>query len=162
MPSVRKVMILSGLALVWVVGCSAQGGEEATTTSGGPADTSTSTGAEPPDSTAPKTPITPNTTALTSATYLSDDLIEQVKTQASDESGVPAADFQVETAARVTWSDGSLGCPQPGQSYTQALVDGYWIVLGHEGETFDYRATLDADFRRCVGGMAPSTVFEDR
>ena len=31
-------------------------------------------------------------------------------------------------AEQVTWSDGSLGCPQRGQMYTQNLVDGYRIV----------------------------------
>jgi hypothetical protein len=31
-------------------------------------------------------------------------------------------------AEQVTWSDGSLGCPQPGMSYTQALVPGYRVT----------------------------------
>jgi hypothetical protein len=31
-------------------------------------------------------------------------------------------------AEQVTWSDGSLGCPKPGMSYTQALVPGYRVV----------------------------------
>jgi len=31
-------------------------------------------------------------------------------------------------AEQVTWSDGSLGCPQRGQMYTQNLVQGYRIV----------------------------------
>ena len=29
---------------------------------------------------------------------------------------------------KVTWSDASLGCPQPGRMYTQALVEGYRVV----------------------------------
>ena len=33
----------------------------------------------------------------------------------------------------VTWSDGSLGCPQPGEYYTQVLVPGYWIVFDVAG-----------------------------
>lgn len=39
----------------------------------------------------------------------------------------------------VTWSDGSLGCGAPGQSYTQALVDGLRIVVEVAGRTYDYR-----------------------
>lgn len=31
-------------------------------------------------------------------------------------------------AEKVTWSDGSLGCAEPGQMYTQALVPGYRIT----------------------------------
>jgi hypothetical protein len=31
-------------------------------------------------------------------------------------------------AERLTWKDGSLGCPEPGMSYTQALLPGYRMV----------------------------------
>ena len=31
-------------------------------------------------------------------------------------------------AEQVTWGDGSLGCPQPGRSYTQMLVEGYRVT----------------------------------
>ena len=31
-------------------------------------------------------------------------------------------------AELVTWGDGSLGCPQPGRSYTQMLVEGYRVT----------------------------------
>jgi len=30
---------------------------------------------------------------------------------------------------RVTWNDGSLGCPQPDRAYTQAVVNGLFIEL---------------------------------
>ncbi|WP_223171051.1 hypothetical protein [Microbacterium sp. NIBRBAC000506063] len=43
------------------------------------------------------------------------------------------------TAERVTFSDGSLGCPQPGQSYTQALVDGMRVIVTADGKHYDYR-----------------------
>jgi hypothetical protein len=44
-------------------------------------------------------------------------------------------DAEAIVAERVTWSDGSLGCPEPDVMYTQALVDGYRIVLlTEEGE----------------------------
>jgi hypothetical protein len=32
------------------------------------------------------------------------------------------------SAEQITWSDGSLGCPQPGRNYTQALVPGYRVT----------------------------------
>ena len=31
-------------------------------------------------------------------------------------------------AEQVTWGDGSLGCPEPGRMYTQALVPGYRVT----------------------------------
>lgn len=32
----------------------------------------------------------------------------------------------------VTWNDGSLGCPLPGKTYTQALIDGWRIWLQYD------------------------------
>ncbi|MFS0868123.1 hypothetical protein AB3M83_12420 [Microbacterium sp. 179-B 1A2 NHS] len=43
------------------------------------------------------------------------------------------------SAEAVTFTDGSLGCPKPGRSYTQALVDGMRIVVRVDGVTYDYR-----------------------
>lgn len=43
------------------------------------------------------------------------------------------------SAEAVTFSDGSLGCPSPGQSYTQALVDGMRVVVSVDGVSYDYR-----------------------
>lgn len=43
------------------------------------------------------------------------------------------------SATAVTWQNGALGCPQPGQSYTQALVDGMRVVVTADGATYDYR-----------------------
>ena len=41
----------------------------------------------------------------------------------------------------VTWNDGSLGCPEPGMFYTQALVDGYHVILQAGDEELDYRVS---------------------
>jgi hypothetical protein len=42
--------------------------------------------------------------------------------------GVAESAVVLTGAEQVTWSDGSLGCPQPGGIYTQNLVPGYLIV----------------------------------
>ncbi|MCO5191240.1 MAG: hypothetical protein M9928_06275 [Anaerolineae bacterium] len=49
----------------------------------------------------------------------------------------PSSAVQVTGIEAVTWNDGSLGCPEEGMMYTQALVDGYLItfnVVGNEVE----------------------------
>lgn len=46
---------------------------------------------------------------------------------------------QIVRAEQVTWRDGSLGCPEPGKFYTQALAPGFWLVFAHQGQEFDYR-----------------------
>lgn len=43
------------------------------------------------------------------------------------------------SAEAVTFNDGSLGCASPGQSYTQAQVDGMRVVVTAGGKTYDYR-----------------------
>jgi hypothetical protein len=58
-------------------------------------------------------------------------------------------------AQEVVWNDGSLGCPQPGVIYTQALVHGYWVILEVEGQKFDYRATDKGYFFLCENGFRP-------
>ena len=60
----------------------------------------------------------------------------------------------VEKAEAVVWRDGSLGCPQPGMMYTQALVPGYQIVLRVGGETYDYHASQAGFFVLCEEGRS--------
>lgn len=43
------------------------------------------------------------------------------------------------SAWNVTFADGSLGCAEPGRSYTQAVVDGMRVVVSVDGTTYDYR-----------------------
>ncbi len=38
----------------------------------------------------------------------------------------------------VVWSDGSLGCPQPGMVYTQAIVNGSLSVFEVDGVRYEY------------------------
>ncbi len=51
---------------------------------------------------------------------------------------VLAADIEVRAVEPVTWSDGALGCPQPGFAYTQALVPGYRVVLAVGDAEYHY------------------------
>jgi hypothetical protein len=47
-------------------------------------------------------------------------------------SGLSADKLAIVSAEKTTWNDGALGCPQPGQMYTQAIVPGYrvWVRAG--------------------------------
>jgi hypothetical protein len=54
--------------------------------------------------------------------------------------GVERDAIVVVEASRVTWRDGSLGCPRPGLLYTQALREGYRLVLQAGGTTYEYHA----------------------
>jgi hypothetical protein len=53
--------------------------------------------------------------------------------------GVSGSDPELVSATLVTWPNGALGCPEPGQNYTQALVDGMRVIVSVDGTTYDYR-----------------------
>src|SRR5699024_6528064 len=57
---------------------------------------------------------------------------------------IPADDIQAGPLEPVTWSDGSLGCPRPGQSHPQALTDGYRVILTAGGQEYAYHAGAGA------------------
>ena len=76
--------------------------------------------------------------------------------QVSDLSSVPVSDLTVESQEGVTWPDGSLGCPEPGMMYTQALVEGYRVVIRAGERTYDFRGT-GTTFRLCPSGSGGSS-----
>ncbi len=66
-------------------------------------------------------------------------------------------------AQPVVWNDRSLGCPEPGMMYTQALVNGYWVVINAGGKTYDFRVARDGTFRLCPEGRGrPPLQSNDR
>ena len=88
----------------------------------------------------------PSTGAPTETSTMPSDLEAVIHTARADLAArldVDPAAIEVASAGRVTWSDGSLGCPEPGKMYTQALVDGYRVVLSHDGTRYEYHAGDD-------------------
>ncbi len=63
--------------------------------------------------------------------------------------GADPAAITIVSAEAVTWNDGALGCPQPGMAYTQALVDGYRLILSLNGVTYAYHAAVRGDVFYC-------------
>lgn len=115
------------------------------------------TSAPDPDPTRPeRTPPqrltpTPDSTRTTPMTgEVPAELLDEVTADARQRAGGSRQDVQVTRAEAVTWSDGSLGCPEPGMSYTQALVNGYWVELEVAGEAFDYRLNHRGAFKLCT------------
>lgn len=66
----------------------------------------------------------------------------------------------VVSATEQQWPDGSLGCPQPGQMYTQMIVPGYRVVLGAGGERYAYHSDRSGHFIVCANGLALRPVKE--
>lgn len=62
-------------------------------------------------------------------------------------------------AEQVTWSDGSLGCPEPGRMYTQSLIAGYLVAA----KTTEGELTYHTDSRAFVvscGSSRPTAAHK--
>ena len=86
--------------------------------------------------------------------------IEAALADAARRTGLPVASLSVISAEDLTWSDGSLGCPQPGAAYTMALVPGHRIRIRAQAQTLDYHANARGHLVLCPAGrsIAPTPV----
>jgi hypothetical protein len=140
--NVRKIMIAMAVAAVLAAGCAS--------------DATDGDGTLPPtedgNSDATETPIDPGDgigdgSGGDDRPVVSDDLTSEVERAIADltERLGAGATIEVVVAHELTWPDGSLGCPEPGMSYTQALVDGYRIELTDGQRTYDYHGANGGD-----------------
>lgn len=53
---------------------------------------------------------------------------------------IKADKFTIQQFSRKTWSDGCLGLGNANELCTQALVEGWRVVMGYQGKTWVYRA----------------------
>ena len=83
-------------------------------------------------------------------------MLERVVADAASGAGVDASDVRVVTAEAVNWSDGSLGCPEPGMAYTQALVPGFRVVVDIDGEELHFHASESGEFAFCEDPQPPA------
>jgi len=84
-------------------------------------------------------------------------VFNQIVADASAQAGVDPSAMTVLQSSAVTWSDGSLGCPRPGVMYTQALVEGFRVILEANGAQLDYHGA-DDHFVLCPAKLAKPPV----
>ena len=63
---------------------------------------------------------------------------ERARAELAARLGVAAERITVESAEEHTWSDASLGLPEPGMMYAQVLTEGHIVTLSHGGKTYVY------------------------
>ena len=79
-------------------------------------------------------------------------ILNSILKEAAKLANVPPQELVIVRAEAVVWNDGSLGCPEPGMEYTQALINGYWVVIKAAGQTYDFRVDRGGSFRLCPEG----------
>ena len=87
-------------------------------------------------------------------------MLDRIRADAAQRAGVILDQVKVLTVESVTWPDGSLGCPEPGMMYTQALVRGYRIRVDVAGTPMTYHTGATSTFVLCPPERAqePSPV----
>ncbi|MCC5949872.1 MAG: hypothetical protein JJT89_15575 [Nitriliruptoraceae bacterium] len=81
--------------------------------------------------------------------------VRQLTPEVAADAGVAESEVMVVTTELVTWSDGAIGCPEPGMMYTQALVEGYRIVFEAGGDTYTYHGAQGQEPFRCDDPQDP-------
>ena len=101
----------------------------------------------------------PGYTALVHPTLQS--VIDAVLVDASQRTGLDITRLEIQESVAVTWADGSLGCPQPGMTYTMALVPGYRIRIKAGQQILDYHASARGYWVHCPSGRAVDPSSRD-
>jgi hypothetical protein len=76
-------------------------------------------------------------------------LLDTLKSDLATRTGVAVDAILFVSAEFVIWNDGSLGCPEPGVSYIQILIEGYRVILSADGTNYDYRTGRGDEFILC-------------
>jgi hypothetical protein len=82
-------------------------------------------------------------------------------TELAERLGVEVADITVNVVENVMWRDGSIGCPEPGMSYTQALVPGVRVILEHGNQFYYYHGTAADNLFYCENPGDPVAGDQD-
>ncbi|HSK10433.1 MAG TPA: hypothetical protein VK911_12715 [Vicinamibacterales bacterium] len=66
-----------------------------------------------------------------------EDAIERARKHLGKKLGLEPGQITLESAAAVTWSDASLGCPEKDRMYAQVLTPGHKVILTAAGKTHE-------------------------
>lgn len=130
-----RTLVAIGVATLLLAACSAGGGNS----SFAPGETAVTS----------QEPSTQPGVSVGGDAALPAEVMDPILADAATRLGVDPSAVTVVDAHAETWPDGSLGCPEPGMMYTQALVDGYQVVVEANGTQLDYRGSAPGQFQLC-------------
>ncbi len=76
-------------------------------------------------------------------------LLEAILADLIERTGAERESIEILHGKFVIWNDGSLGCPKPGEFYTQAMIEGYQVILRVGESEYDYHASERGSFFIC-------------
>lgn len=131
---ITALLLVVGLSLV----ACGQAGEGSATTA---TTNSTTTTAPPAPSTSVGGPTTTTETTMPGKPTAVDAAVADLAAKL----GIAEDEVEVVEVRIVEWPDGSLGCPEEGKLYTQAVVEGVQVILRADERVFDYHSGPDGE-----------------
>lgn len=151
-----KVRIIAVMAILTVAACGQVGdGASETSTSTQPPVESTTTTASPAEFTTTSTDESQDQQASQGdpqypESEVTGTLLEAITADAAERTGVDPADVDIVSVTEETFNDSSLGCPEPGQVYTQVITPGHIVIVQAGDDELDYRVgTQPETFKLC-------------
>jgi len=129
-----RSLLLFGAATILLAACTASGGGASSGSAGEPSVAAPAPSDQP---------------AASGEISLPAEVLDPIVADAATRLSVAPAAISIVSAKAETFSDGSLGCPEMGVMYTQALVDGYHVIVAADGTQLDYRGSAPGQFRLC-------------
>jgi len=117
-------------------------------------ETFTETPTVPPSSPTPTQPPSDTATAFPTPVVPGSDsdreeIVAVVAADLAQQLGISPDQITVIRVTAKTWSDASLGCPEPGMMYAQVLTPGYQMILDAGGNQYVYRTDQSGNFKLC-------------
>jgi len=104
---------------------------------------------------------TPQEPSEAAATGVMEATIEAALHDAVRETKIERSLLQIISAKPVTWSDGSLGCPDEITKYSQSPVPGFHILIQAGTRQLEYHASADGGLVLCPPDRAMPPVAKD-
>jgi len=154
----RLAVVLSTLLLTVAGGCTSSSDPSGAGASTSPVVTPTAAGTEAGGTASP----TPSSSIDVAPPDLrARPAVAAAITDTATREEVAPAEVVIAAWSPVTWDDGSIGCPQKGKSYTQALVEGELLMLRVGTRLFQYHAAGDGPFAYCANPSSAYSVTAD-
>jgi hypothetical protein len=151
--AIRPALLLAVAALTLAAGCASGAG--ASPPRGSPSAAASATAGASASASDVEEPSPTEAGMSVDPSLVPASVLGPIVADAATRAGVDVSELVVVHAAPVEFNDGSLGCPEPGMGYTQAIVPGYQVIVEHDGAQLDYRASGPGAFRLCPEGGEP-------
>lgn len=62
---------------------------------------------------------------------------------------IDSSQITILSVEEIMWSNGSLGCPEPGMVYIQVIIPGYKTIFSYNQKTYEYHTDKNNGFVTC-------------